>query len=64
MRVGDLIVAIEGQAVASVDDLHRYLSEWPVGQATVLTLIRAPEKLEMEVVPTETAPPSRRKLPR
>jgi S1-C subfamily serine protease len=53
IRKGDLIVAINGQEVASVDNIHRFLSEWPIGRAVILTIIRGQEKLEMDVTPTE-----------
>jgi S1-C subfamily serine protease len=56
LREGDLIVAVNGHDVASVDDLHRFLSEWPIGQLTVLTIIRGPEKLEISVAPAEAGP--------
>jgi S1-C subfamily serine protease len=56
MREGDLIVAINGQDVESVDDLHRFLSEWPIGQPMKLTVIRGSERMEMSVVPAEAGP--------
>ena len=49
----DLIVAINGQAVASVDHIHRFLSELTVGKPVTLTIIRGQERLEKEVVTTE-----------
>ena len=56
MREGDLIVAINGQDVESVDDLHRFLSEWPIGQPMKLIVIRGSERMEMSVVPAEAGP--------
>jgi len=53
MRVGDLIVAIHGKDVSSVDDLHRFLAEWPVGQPVRLTVVRAREIFERRIVPVE-----------
>jgi S1-C subfamily serine protease len=53
MRVGDLIVAMNGSEVTSVDDLYRLLAEWPVGQRITLTVIRGQEREEMELLPTE-----------
>jgi S1-C subfamily serine protease len=49
----DIIVSINEQVVGNVDDLHRYLAEWPVGKALELTLIRGYEKLKRQVVPIE-----------
>jgi S1-C subfamily serine protease len=52
----NLIVAVNGQNAASVDDLHRFLAEWPIGQPIGLTIIRGSEKMEMSVVPAEAGP--------
>jgi S1-C subfamily serine protease len=53
MREGDVIVALEGQPVAGVDDLHRLLTDLRVGVRCALTVIRWTEKLEIKVVPEE-----------
>jgi S1-C subfamily serine protease len=53
LREGDIIVALEGQPVAGVDDLHRLLTEVRVGVSCVLTVLRWTEKLEFKVVPEE-----------
>jgi S1-C subfamily serine protease len=50
---GDIIVALEGQPVAGVDDLHRLLTEVRVGVSCPLTVLRWTEKLELKVVPEE-----------
>ncbi len=49
----DLIVAINDQEVTSVDHIHSFLSEWPLGEAVKLTVIRAQERLEKEIIPSE-----------
>ena len=53
LREGDIVVALEGQPVAGVDDLHRLLTEVRVGVSCVLTVLRYTEKLELRVVPEE-----------
>jgi S1-C subfamily serine protease len=53
LREGDVIVALEGQSVAGVDDLHRLLTDLRVGVSCSLTVIRWTEKLEIKVVPEE-----------
>jgi S1-C subfamily serine protease len=53
LREGDIIVALEGQPVAGVDDLHRLLTDLRVGVSCSLTVIRWTEKLELKVVPEE-----------
>ncbi|MGH9496261.1 MAG: S1C family serine protease [Candidatus Sulfotelmatobacter sp.] len=54
LREGDVIVALEGQPVAGVDDLHRLLTEVRLGVSSTLTVIRYTDKLELRVVPEET----------
>lgn len=54
LREGDIIVALEGQPVAGVDDLHRLLTDLRVGVSCSLTVLRWTEKLELKVVPEET----------
>ncbi len=53
LREGDIIVALEGQPVAGVDDLHRLLTEVRVGVSCALTVLRWTEKLELKVMPEE-----------
>jgi S1-C subfamily serine protease len=56
IHMGDFIVAAGETAVSSVDDLHRFLSEWPIGREVELTLIRRTERLTVKVVPMEALP--------
>lgn len=53
LRDGDVIVALEGNPVAGVDDLHRLLTEVRVGVSCTFTVLRWTEKLEIKVVPEE-----------
>jgi S1-C subfamily serine protease len=53
LREGDVIVALDGQPVAGVDDLHRLLTDARVGVSNPLTVLRHTERLEMKVVPEE-----------
>jgi S1-C subfamily serine protease len=53
LREGDVIVALEGQAVAGVDDLHRVLSDIGAGVRAELAVLRGTEKLSLAVVPEE-----------
>jgi S1-C subfamily serine protease len=53
LREGDVIVALEGQAVAGVDDLHRVLSDVRAGMRAELAVLRGTEKLTLAVVPEE-----------
>jgi len=50
---GDLIVALNGRPVGSLDDIYHVLSEWPVGKPVRVSLIRIKKMLELEVTPAE-----------
>ncbi len=53
LREGDVIIALDGQPVAGVDDLHRLLTDARVGATSKLAVLRWTEKLELSVVPEE-----------
>jgi S1-C subfamily serine protease len=53
LREGDIIVALDGQPVAGVDDLHRVLTDVRVGVSCSLTVVRWTEKLELKIIPQE-----------
>ncbi|HEY1325336.1 MAG TPA: trypsin-like peptidase domain-containing protein [Casimicrobiaceae bacterium] len=50
---GDVIVAIDGQHVASIDDLQRLLTSEIIDRACAVKVIRRTEALTFDVVPTE-----------
>ncbi|MDC4228016.1 MAG: trypsin-like peptidase domain-containing protein [Candidatus Manganitrophus sp.] len=53
LREGDLILSINERIVTSVDDLHRFLAEWPIGDAATLNVLRGMKRDRLEVVPAE-----------
>ncbi len=53
LREGDVIVALDGQPVAGVDDLHRLLTEVRVGVSCSVTVLRWTEKMELKIAPEE-----------
>ena len=53
LREGDVIVALGGQPVAGVDDLHRLLTDTQVGVKSSIAVIRRTERIELELVPQE-----------
>ena len=53
LREGDLIIALDSQPVAGVDDLHRLLTDTRVGTSSVITVLRWTERLTLRVVPEE-----------
>jgi serine protease Do len=55
LRLRDVVVGIGGQSVSSVDDLHRFLGEHPVGTFTVQA-IRDGKPVELAVQPKEPPP--------
>jgi S1-C subfamily serine protease len=53
VQEGDVIIALEGQPIAGVDDLHRLLTDARVGVRSAITLLRRTERLEISVLPEE-----------
>lgn len=53
LRVNDLIVAINQVDVESVDDLHRFLAEWPIGKPVEIDLIRGQRRQVRVITPEE-----------
>ncbi len=53
LQQGDLIAAINGVAVQSVDDLHRFLSEWPIGRPVEIEVFRGQSRRKMKIIPKE-----------
>jgi S1-C subfamily serine protease len=51
LQEADVIVAFGETPVASVDDLHRVLTEEEIGRASALTVIRKTEKLVLPIAP-------------
>ncbi len=57
LREGDVIIALDDQPVAGVDDLHRLLTDAKVGVTSRLVVLRWTEKLELSVAPEEAKNP-------
>jgi S1-C subfamily serine protease len=53
---GDIIVGLDGQPIAGIDDLHRMLTEEKVGVKTTLVILRQTEKLNLSIIPEESKP--------
>jgi hypothetical protein len=54
-----MIVRFGVQTIAGIDDLHRHLTGEQVGVRSPVMVIRHTEKLEMEIVPADSAMKSR-----
>jgi S1-C subfamily serine protease len=53
LRLGDIIVEFEEKPVASVDNLHKYLSEAVIGRTITIGVLREGHKQQIRVVPGE-----------
>ena len=53
LREGDVLIALGGQPVAGVDDLHRLLTDTQVGIKTSITVLRRTERVELAIIPQE-----------
>jgi S1-C subfamily serine protease len=53
---GDRIVAFAGRAVSGIDELHRLLTDHPIGAPTKIAVLRGLEKLERTILPSESPP--------
>jgi S1-C subfamily serine protease len=56
VRERDIIVGFAGRAIASVDDLHRLLTEGAIGVSCPLVVLRDFERVELAVTPVESRP--------
>ena len=55
LREGDVIVALDGDAVRSVDDLYKALTEARIGASCNLTVLRKSQVFNVKVVAQEAA---------
>ncbi|HTS18201.1 MAG TPA: trypsin-like peptidase domain-containing protein [Verrucomicrobiae bacterium] len=51
---GDVIVALDGHVVATIDDLHRRLTGDKIDAKSKLTILRRSQKLDVELVPRDS----------
>jgi len=54
LHSGDLVVAIAERPVQSVDDVHRLLVTWPIGDPITVTILRGVERRDVRVTPIES----------
>ena len=53
LEVEDIVVAFGDESIGSVDDLHKLLTEHPLGEAVQLHFIREGRRLAMNITPGE-----------
>lgn len=54
LEEGDVIVALNERAIATIDDLHRMLTTDKIGVTSTLTILRRSQKLNVEIVPQDS----------
>jgi len=54
LREGDIIVGLDDQPIAGIDNLHKLLTEDRIGRKSILVVIRRTDKLNLEVIPEES----------
>jgi S1-C subfamily serine protease len=57
LQVRDLLVEFDGGVIASIDDLHRQLTDERIGKNIELVVIRHSERISLRAVPREPAYP-------
>jgi S1-C subfamily serine protease len=60
MEEEDVVVALGDHSTETVDDLHKLLTQLPVGVPSTVTLLRGERKLERMVIPNEYPNPAPR----
>jgi len=53
LKVGDIIVGFDEKPVATVDNLHKYLTEELIGKRISLAILRGGRKETISAVPGE-----------
>jgi S1-C subfamily serine protease len=53
LRTGDLLIRIGDRDVQTMDDIYRFLTEWPAGRPVKVAVLRLGQRLELEVRPSE-----------
>jgi S1-C subfamily serine protease len=59
LREGDLIVSFASKPVATVDDLHRALTDWPDEEEATIELLRRGRRVKLRMRPIELPSPPR-----
>ena len=54
VREGDIIIGLDDQPIAGIDDLHKLLTDERIGRKSTLSVIRNTNILRLEVIPEES----------
>jgi S1-C subfamily serine protease len=52
-QAGDILIGLDGKAVATIDEVQRALAGWPVGRVMRAELLRRAERVERVIFPGE-----------
>lgn len=53
VREGDIIIALNGQRISTINELHRFIGRWQPGKRIGIMVLRRGNLLELEIVPGE-----------
>jgi len=53
LRLGDIVVALDGRSVTGIDDIFRILAEWPIGRDVSVDVLRGKDLKPFRVTPAE-----------
>ena len=56
LEPGDVVIGLESTPIASIDDLHKHLTEDVIGKPVTLTVVRRYDKVQLKVTPEESRP--------
>jgi S1-C subfamily serine protease len=52
IQTGDVLVTMDGEVVATIDEVHRRLTGWPAGKLLPLVVLRGRRRVDLAVRPT------------
>jgi S1-C subfamily serine protease len=53
LRDGDIVLKLDDRPMSTVDDIHRFLNEWPIGQPLKVSAVRGTQLVTLSVAPGE-----------
>jgi S1-C subfamily serine protease len=54
IEIGDVLVAMDGETIRTIDDVHRHLTGWPSGKLLPLVVLRGKKRLDVAVRPSSS----------
>jgi len=53
VREGDILIALNGQRISTINELHRFIGRWQPGAGIDVTILRRGRLFEVEIIPGE-----------